>query len=83
MKAATKKKLTLIRQTRARTGGEPTDVHLSQLDLKIVSLLGINNLNGDINLGELGFETMTKCMTMINCLFSFTIFFKIEIHCSF
>lgn len=63
MKTATKKKLTSIRQARARTGGKPIDVQLSPLDLKIISILGISSLGGDKNLGELGFGPVVECMT--------------------
>lgn len=61
MKTATKKKLTTIRKARNQTGGAPIDEQLSPLDLKIISLYGIDNLGGDTELGELGFGLVVEC----------------------
>lgn len=61
MKTATKKKLTAIRQTRNRTGGQPANINLSSLDNKIISIIGLNNLAGDMNLGKLGFGSIQQC----------------------
>lgn len=54
MRQAVKKKFTVIRQHRNRTGESPIDIALNEADQKIVSICNINILDGNQNLDEIG-----------------------------
>lgn len=54
MRQAVKKKFTVIRQHRNRTGESPIDIALNEADQKIVSICNINVLDGNQNLDEIG-----------------------------
>lgn len=54
MRQAVKKKCTVIRQHRNRTGESPIDIALNEADQKIVSICNINVLDGNQNLDEIG-----------------------------
>lgn len=57
MRLNVKKKLTLIRQNRNRTGASPIDKTLSEFEEKLISICGINILDGNQRLDEIGLPT--------------------------
>lgn len=54
MKKNAKKKLTTIRQNVNRTGAAPSDVNLDQIENRIIDICGIDSLDGDQSIDELG-----------------------------
>lgn len=58
MRLNVKKKFTKIRQNSNRTGAEPIDDELTERELKLVAICGIDNIDGNQQLDEIGIENI-------------------------
>lgn len=78
-----KEKMQKIRQHRNRTGGgPPSDITLSDFDLKMLEIIGEACADGDSNLNEIGFDTGTYTINSSQTIdFHICFFFLSAVHC--